>query len=275
MSASEPLVLKPASGWQALNLRDVWRYRELLLFFVWRDIKVRYKQTVLGVMWVLIRPVLSVLMFSVVFGRLAKLPSEGIPYPLFVLAAMIPWNFFAGAVGAASMSLVGNSQLITKVYFPRLVIPIATVLTNLFDMAVSFLLLGALMAWYGFVPGAAAIITVPAIFLLTALIALAISLWLGALNVTYRDVGNTIPFLLQIWMYATPVVYALTLIPVRWRWLASLNPMTGIVEACRSFLLGTPLDGRSLLVSVVLGSFTLFGGLFYFRRAERTFADTV
>lgn len=275
VSSSQPLVLRPSSGWKALDLKDAWRHRELLYFFAWRDVKVRYKQTALGVLWVLIRPVLTVIMLSLVFGKLVRVPSDGIPYPLFVLAAMIPWNFFSGAVATASLSLVGNAHLITKVYFPRLLIPFGSVLSSLLDVAIASILILALMGWYGSVPPLSALVTIPLLVVLTAVVALAISLCLGALNVTYRDVGNAVPFLLQIWMWATPVVYPLSLVPPRWRWVVSLNPMSGIVEAFRSALFGRPLAWFSFSLSCVFAVTVLVAGLFYFRRAERTFADTV
>lgn len=258
-----------------IDLGEVWRYRELLYFFIWRDVKVRYKQTAVGVMWVLIRPILSVAIFTVVFGKLVKVPSDGLPYPVFVLAAMMPWTFFSTAIATGTSSLVGSANLITKVYFPRVTIPIASVLSALFDVVITFVLVLALMAWYGKVPPLSAVVTVPALFLLTFVIALAASLWLGALNVTWRDVGNAVPFLLQIWMYATPIVYPLSLVPEKWRWAVAINPMAGVIEAFRSALLGRPWDPASLVSASVLGVIALFGGLLYFRHSERTFADTV
>lgn len=275
MSAVPELVIQPSSRWRALNLREVWAYRELLYFFVWRDIKVRYKQTFLGIAWVLIRPILSVAIFSVVFGRLARIPSDDLPYPMFVLAGTIPWSFFAGALSAGSYSLVSNAHMITKVYFPRLVIPLATIVASLVDVAISFLLILGLMAWYGRIPPLSALWAIPLLFLLTVTAALGTSLWLGALNVMYRDVGNAIPFLLQIWMYATPIVYPLSLIPAEWRWVAAVNPMVGIVEGFRSALFRRPWDFPSLALSIAFAVLLLITGLFYFRASERSFADSV
>jgi len=273
--AESLLVIEPASPWRAVDLGEVWQYRELLYFFVWRDVKVRYKQTVFGVLWVIIRPVLSVAIFSVVFGHFAKIPSEGLPYPVFVLAAMIPWNFFSTALASGSGSLVGNANLITKVYFPRLVIPFASVVSSAFDVLISSLLVLVLMAWYGTVPPLSAVVTVPILFVITILLAIGISLWLGALNVAYRDVGNAIPFLLQIWMYVTPVVYPVSIIPPRWRWIILINPMAGVVDGFRSALFGRPWDPPSLLTSVVAAAILTGSGLLYFRASERTFADSV
>lgn len=275
MSRAAPIVLEPSRGWRALDLSELWRYRELLFFFVWRDIKVRYKQTLLGVIWVLARPILSVVIFTVIFGKLAKIPSDGLPYPIFVLAAMIPWNFFAGALAAGSNSVQSNAHLITKVYFPRVVIPMASVLSGFVDIAITFVLVLVLMAWYGRMPPPSIIIAVPILFLITVIVALGMSLWLGALNVAYRDIGNIMPFILQIWMYATPVVYPLSLVPAKWRWVAALNPMTGVVEAFRGALFGRPWAGLPLLLTCALGIVLLITGLFYFRRVESTFADTV
>jgi lipopolysaccharide transport system permease protein len=268
-------IIKPAPSWRMPDLAEVWRYRELLYFFVWRDVKVRYKQTAIGVLWVLIRPLLSVAVFAVVFGRLVKVPSDGLPYPVFVLAAMVPWTFFSVALSSGANSLVGNASLITKIYFPRLVIPISSVISALVDIAVSFVLVLALMAWYGQVPPLSALLTVPAVFLLTFTVALGVSLWLGALNVRWRDVGNALPFLAQVWMYATPIVYPLSVVPPQWRWVAALNPMTGVVEAFRSALFRRPWEGTSLLFAIGFATFSIVGGLIYFRSSERTFADMV
>ncbi len=258
-----------------IDLREVWRYRDLLYFFVWRDVKVRYKQTLAGVLWVLIRPILSVVIFTVVFGKLVKVPSDGLPYPVFVLAAMVPWTFFTSAIATGTNSLVGSADLLTKVYFPRVIIPIVSVLSALVDIAISFVLVIALMAWYGKAPPLSAVVTLPVLFLLTFAVALAGSLWLGALNVRWRDVGNAVPFLLQVWMYATPIVYPLSLVPAKWRWVVAINPMAGVIEAFRSALFGRPWEKTSLLFASATALVALLGGLLYFRNAERTFADTV
>ena len=275
MTAGPDLILQRSSRWRALNLREVWAYRELLYFFVWRDIKVRYKQTFLGITWVLIRPILTVAVFSIIFGKLARIPSEELPYPLFVLAGTIPWTYFSGALSAGSSSLVANAHMITKVYFPRLVIPLASIMACLVDAAISFVLILGLMSWYGRTPRFSAIWVIPLLFLLTAVVSLGASLWLGSLNVTYRDVGNAVPFLLQIWMYATPIVYPLSLIPAEWRWVASINPMVGIVDGFRSALFHRPWNFESLSLSVAFGIVLLISGLFFFRASERDFADSV
>jgi lipopolysaccharide transport system permease protein len=269
------LVIERSGPWRSLQLGEVWHYRELLYFLVWRDLKLRFKQTILGVAWVVLRPVLTMVMFTAVFGKLAKIPSDGLPYPVFVFAAMLPWNFFASSLQSGTNSLVGNAQLITKVYFPRLVIPLGTILSGFVDIGISFLLLLGLMAFYGQVPPASALVTVPLLFALIIVVSLGISLWLGALNVKYRDVGNAIPFFVQIWMYATPVVYPLSLVPERFRWIVSLNPMTGVVEGFRSALLGRPFPLIAVGLASLLGSVLLVSGLFFFRSSERTFADTV
>lgn len=273
--ATSKLIIERSGRWRSLQLGEVWHYRELLYFLVWRDLKLRFKQTVLGAAWVVLRPVLTMVMFTAVFGKLAKIPSDGLPYPVFVFAAMLPWNFFASSLQSGATSLVANAQLITKVYFPRLVIPLGTILSGFVDIGISLVLLLGLMAFYGQVPPASALVTVPLLFALIIVVSLGISLWLGALNVKYRDVGNAIPFFVQIWMYATPVVYPLSLVPERYRWIVSLNPMTGVVEGFRSALLGRPFPLLSVGLASLLGSVLLVSGLFFFRSSERTFADTV
>ena len=269
------VVIAPSPRWRALELSEIWRFRDLLFFLVWRDVKVRYKQTVLGVLWVALRPLLSVAAYSVVFGRLARMPSEGLPYPIFVFAAMLPWSFFSTSVSVGTMSLAGNAHLISKVYFPRLIIPIASTLATFVDVGISFGAIVALMAFYGSAPAASSFLLIPALFALVACISLGASLWLGALNVRYRDVGNAVPFLLQIGMYATPVVYPLGLVPERYRNLVVLNPLTGVVEGFRAALFGKTLPATPLVVSGVLGLTLLVSGLYFFQSAERTFADTV
>jgi lipopolysaccharide transport system permease protein len=273
---SLPVVeIRPSKGWVALNLRDLWEYRGLLYFLTWRDVKVRYKQTALGAAWAVIQPLLTMVVFSVVFGGLAKVPSDGIPYPVFAYCALLPWNFFAGALDRAGNSLVGSSNLITKIYFPRLVIPMSAVLAGLLDFAISFVVLIALMLYYGIAP-TRAIFLLPLFLLLAVITALAVGLWLSALNVQYRDVRYTIPFLVQVWMYASPVAYSSTLVPERWRALYGLNPMAGVIDGFRWALLGRgDPPGALLAVSVVITALLLLGGLLYFRRMEQTFADVV
>ena len=269
------LILRPSRGFLRLNLRDVWEYRELLYFLVWRDVKVRYKQTALGAAWAILQPVMTMLVFSVFFGRLAKVPSDGIPYPVFAFTALLPWQLFAYALSESSNSLVSNQNLITKVYFPRLVIPIAAVLAGLVDFAIAFVVLLGLMLYYGIVP-TAAVALLPLFMLLAVTTALAIGLWLSALNVKFRDVRYTIPFLTQFWMFATPVAYPSSLVPEPWRALYGLNPMAGVVEGFRWALLGKAQGpGPLLAVSVAAVVVLLVGGLMYFRRTESTFADVV
>ncbi len=269
------LRIEPTRGWVSLRLGELWTYRELLYFLTWRDIKVRYKQTVLGVAWAVLQPVLTMLVFSVFFGRLAKMPSDGIPYPVFVYAALVPWQLFAYSLTESANSMVGNQNLIKKVYFPRLVIPIAAVLAGLVDFAIAFLVLVGMMAFYGIHP-TAAIGMLPLFALLAVASALAVGLWLSALNVQFRDVRYTIPFLTQFWLFATPVAYPSSLIPGRWRALYGLNPMAGVVEGFRWALFGkSGGPGAMVLVATLVVAVLLIGGLAYFRRMEKTFADVV
>jgi lipopolysaccharide transport system permease protein len=267
------IIIQPAHGWIPVNLDEVWEYRELLYFLTWRDIKVRYKQTMIGAAWAIIQPFFMMVVFSLFFGHLAKVPSDGIPYPIFVYCALLPWQLFAHALGESSNSLVANERLITKVYFPRLVIPIAAVCGGLVDFAISFVVLLGLMAYYGVVPGVA-IVTVPLFVLLAVLTALAVGLWLSALNVQYRDVRYTLGFLTQFWLFATPVAYPSSLVPEPWRPLYGLNPMAGVVEGFRWALLGKAEGpGPLLVVSVTVLILVLIGGAHYFARMEDRFAD--
>lgn len=269
------LFIRPSRGWVSLGLQELRDYRELLYFLVWRDIKVRYKQTILGVAWAVLQPFLTMVVFSVFFGRLAKLPSDGIPYPLFSYCALLPWQLFSHALTESSNSLVANQQLITKVYFPRLVIPISVVLAGLVDFGIAFLVLLGMMLYYGIVP-TTAILTIPFFLLLSIATALAVGLWLSALNVQYRDVRYTIPFLTQFWLFVTPIAYSSSLVPEQWRALYGLNPMAGVVEGFRWALLakaGAPEP--MVIVSALAVGVLLVGGVFYFRRMEKTFADLV
>jgi lipopolysaccharide transport system permease protein len=273
------ILIEPSRGWAALGLRDVWQYRELLYFLVWRDIKVRYKQTALGVAWIVLQPVVSMIVFSVLFGCLLNVPSGEVPYPIFAYAALLPWNYFASSLTRSSTSVVGSSHLITKVYFPRLIIPISGVLSGLVDFAIAFLVLGGLMAYFGVAPTLAALL-LPLFLLLAMVTALGFGLWLSALNVRFRDVNYLIPYLVQVWMYVTPVVYGSTLIPERFRWLLGLNPMTGVVEGFRWALLGRHLadaqpPGELFAISVAIALLVLASGAIFFRRTERTFADII
>ncbi len=265
----------PSSGWASLQLRALWEYRELLYFLAWRDIKVRYKQTALGAAWAVVQPVVTMVIFAIIFGQLARVPSDGIPYPVFSYCALLPWNYFSTAFSRSSSSLVGNAHLISKVYFPRLVIPISSLLAALIDFAIAFLVLVGLMFWYGIVP-TAGILWLPVFMVMAVATALGVGLWLGALNVQFHDVQHLLPFLGQVWMYATPVVYPASLIPEQWRLLYWLNPMVGVVEGFRWALFGQAGNpGGMMLASVAVMVVLLVTGAFYFRRMERTFADVV
>lgn len=265
----------PDKGLLHFNLRELWAYRELLFFLTWRDIKIRYTQTALGVTWAILQPLISMAIFSIIFGRLAKLPSGDVPYPVFAFTALLPWQLFAGALSRASTSLVANRNLITKVYFPRLIIPISAAGAGLLDFAISFIMLIILMLFYGITP-TWAILWLPALTFLALVIAVAVSLWLSALNVQYRDVEHAIPFLIQAWMYASPVAYSTELIPEGiWQILYGLNPMAGVIQGFRWALLGTDPPGGLFIASVAVTLFLLVGGLVYFQKMEETFADIV
>jgi lipopolysaccharide transport system permease protein len=262
-------------GMSGLSLRELWAYRELLYFLVWRDVKVRYKQTALGAAWVILQPLLTMVVFTLFFGTLAKVPSDGMPYPLFAFAGLVPWTLFAYALTESSGSLVSNQNLITKVYFPRLIIPLASVLAGLVDFAISFGVLLGLMLYYGVVP-TAYVLTIPLFVVLAVMAALSVGIWLSALNVEFRDVRYTIPFLTQLWMFVTPLAYASSLIPDRWKLVYGLNPMAGVVEGFRWALLGrTAAPGFLLAASTTVVVILLAGGAYYFRRMEKTFADVV
>ena len=273
--AAPTVVIQPSTGWFRLDLAAIWHHRELLYFLVWRDVKVRYKQTAIGAAWAILNPLLTVAIFTLVFGNFAKIPSDGLPYPLFAFAALLPWTYFAEALRRSSASLVGNAHLITKVYFPRLIIPLAAAVTPAVDFWLSFLALLGLMAWFGIAPGWG-VLAIPVFMLLTALIALAVGLWLSPLNVRYRDVAYTIPFFTQLWMYASPVVYPLSLVPEQWRPVYSLNPMVGVVEGFRWALLGkTSPHFIAMAMSAAVVTALLLSGIVYFNYMERTFADLV
>jgi lipopolysaccharide transport system permease protein len=268
-------VIEPPKGWAPLELKEVWKFRELLFFLTWRDIMVRYKQTALGAVWAILQPVLTMVVFSIIFGGLAKLPSNGIPYPIFTFTALLPWQLFAFALTNSSNSLVGDQKLISKVYFPRLVIPLSSVLAGVVDFAIAFVVLLGLMAWYG-IHVTPAVLLLPVFLLLALTSAMAVGLWLSALNVQYRDIRYVVPFLTQFWMYATPIAYSSELIPEQWRWLYSLNPMTGVVEGFRWAILGkSNLDLLSLGISAAVVVALLIGGLYYFKRMEASFADVI
>ena len=268
------VVIQPSRSRLTPDLRELWQYRELLLALVLRDIKVRYKQTVLGLAWAVIQPTFLVIIFSLIFGWLSKMPSDGIPYPLFALAGLVPWTFFSNAINSSGNSLVGNSNLITKVYFPRIIIPLAATVSGLLDLAVSFTLLFILIAYYG-TGFSISILMLPVLVFLTLLLAAGVGLWMSALNVKYRDVRYAIPFLIQIGMFVTPIIYPSSLLPDTWKWLMMLNPLTGIIEGYRSAIFGLPLDWFGLGASSVTTVALLIFSIYSFNRMERSFADVV
>jgi lipopolysaccharide transport system permease protein len=268
------IVIEPAPRWPSINVRELWANRELLLFLVWRDIKVQYAQTALGAAWAVLQPLMTMLIFTLIFGRLAKIPSDGVPYSVFTLAALIPWMYFSNAFSAASASLVNSSNLITKVYFPRLIIPIVSVLSGLVNFAVSCVVLAVMMVWHHVVPSPMAIVLIPALLLLIIVTATGVGCWLAAVYIQYRDVRQIVPFMVQIWMYISPVVYPLSLVPERYRTLYSLNPMAGVIQAFRVVLLRTgPVPWGTLGISTIVGVAMFFAGTLYYRRTEHLFAD--
>ena len=271
----EIIFIKPTKGWGSLNLRELWLYRELIYFLTWRDLKVRYKQTVLGAGWAILQPVLSMIVFSIFFGSLLNVPSEGVPYPIFSYAALLPWGVFAKALNDTGRSLVSNRAMLTKIYFPRMVIPLASVFSSLADFLIAFIVMLGLMLYYRIAP-TSNIWTLPFFLLLAVITALGVGLWLSAMNVLYRDIGYMIPYITQLWFYLTPIVYSSSEVPEEWRFFYALNPMVGVVEGFRWALLGTadapdPMIAVSATISVVI----FISGMFYFRRMERTFADMV
>ena len=268
-------VIEPKTGWVPVDFREIWNYRELLYFLTKRDIKVRYKQTVLGGLWAVIQPAFTMLVFTLFFGRLAKMPSDGLPYPIFVYAGLLPWTYFANAVSASGNSLVGSSNLITKVYFPRIVVPASAALAGLLDFFIALFVLAALMIWYQVLPGPD-IFLFPFLVALTFLCAVGVGLWLSALNVQYRDIRYAIPFLVQVWMFVSPVIYPVSLVHGNYQWLLALNPMGGVIHAYRASLLGhQPIDWGLLGLSTLIILALFLGGLYYFRRMEKVFADVV
>ena len=274
-NGADEIVIEPSRGWVPLNLKELWEYRELLYFLCWRDIKVRYKQTVLGAAWAIIQPFLTMVVFTLFFGQLAQIPSDGIPYAIFCYAALVPWTFFANGLSQASNSLVSNGNLLTKVYFPRLIMPLAGVLSGIIDFVVAFVVLLGMMVYYGLVP-TIHILWLPAFLLLALVTALGVAVWLSTMNVQYRDVRHVIPFLTQFWMFATPIAYPSSLLSEPWRTLYAINPMVGVVEGLRWALLGTATaPGLMSIVSALAALTVLVTGVFYFRRMEKTFADVV
>jgi len=267
--------IEPSRGWVSLRLHELWEFRELLYFLAWRDIKVRYKQTALGVAWAVIQPFFTMVIFSIFFGKLGRIPSDGIPYPIFAYAALVPWTFVAHGLNQSSNSLVSGAQLIKKVYFPRLIVPVAAVLSGVVDFVLAFIVLLGMMLYYGITP-TANVVWLPAFLLLALITSLGVGLWLSTLNVEYRDVRHAVPFITQFWLFATPIAYPSTLLSEPWRTLYGLNPMVGVVEGFRWALLGTDTrPGAMILVSSVMAIAILIAGAFYFRRMEKTFADVV
>jgi lipopolysaccharide transport system permease protein len=267
--------ISPPSGWLDLNLRELWDYRELLYFFVWRDLKVRYKQTAIGALWAILQPFLTMLVFSLFFGRLAHIPSNGLPHSVFYYSALLPWIYFSGALHSATNTMVENQKVITKVYFPRLLLPMAAVTSGLVDLGFGFIVFLGMLVYYGIAPGRA-ILLLPFFLLLAVLTAMGVGLWLSALNAIYRDVRYVVPFLIQFWMFASPVAYPSSLVPERWRWLYGLNPMAGVIEGFRWSLTGTGEPPNAMLaLSTAMVLLLLAGGVIYFQKMEGTIADVV
>jgi lipopolysaccharide transport system permease protein len=268
-------VITPSKGLLSLNLKEVWMYRELMSILAWRDVSIRYKQSIVGIGWAIIQPLMTMIIFTIVFGKFAKLPSDGLPYPIFSYCALLPWNYFARSLGDSSDSLVSSSNLITKVYFPRLVLPLSRVFAGLVDFSIGFVILIGLMFWYGISP-TAGLLLLPLFLLIAMIAALAGGLWLTALNVKYRDVKFVVPFVIQFLMYASPVAYSSSLVPERWQWVYGLNPMVGVIEGFRWALLGRAVPNLSLLVvPMVIILIILVSGLYYFKTMEKSFADIV
>jgi len=268
------IVIEPKRGWVGLDLQEIWRYRELLYFLALREIQLRYKQTLLGAAWAILQPFLAMVVFTLIFSKVAKIPSDGVPYAVFSYCALVPWTYFANALSLSGNSLVGSANLISKVYFPRLIIPGASVLAGTLDFGIAFLVLLGMMLYYGIAPGWG-VLLVPLLLLMTMGVALGVGLWLSAMNVQYRDVRYAIPFMIQLWMFATPIVYPLSLVPERYRSLVALNPMAGIIEGYRAAMLGRPFQWDALAMAAVLCVLLLVTGAFYFRRVEKTFADVI
>jgi lipopolysaccharide transport system permease protein len=268
------VVIEPSRFWVALDLRGLWAYRELLYFLMWRDVKVRYKQTMLGAAWAIIQPLLTMLIFTLFFGQLAGVPSDGIPYPIFAYAGLLPWTFFSNAVTSSGNSLVGNSNLITKVFFPRMIIPSAAVAAGLVDFGIAFLLLIGLMIYYSVTVTWAVLMLAP-LTILTTLLALGLGMWLSALNVKYRDIRHALPFLMQLWMFVSPIIYPVSMLPAKWRWVLALNPLTGIIAGFRSALFNRAFDWTAIGISIGITLALLVYAAFSFRRMERSFADIV
>ena len=274
-TTTEPLVvIQPTGNWRLVSLKDLWAYRELLFFLTWRDVKVRYKQTALGALWAILQPLFMMIIFTIFFGRLAGVDSVGIPYPLFAFAGLVPWTFFSNAITASGNSLVGSANLITKVYFPRLIVPAAAMLAGLVDFALAFLLFIVLMIYYGVTP-TVQVLFLPVLILMTALFALGVGTWMAALNVKYRDVRFVLPFLIQLWLFVSSVILPSSALGPKWRWVLMVNPMSGIIEGYRSALFGLPFDWRALGVAAAITIVVLVYSIYSFARVERSFADII
>lgn len=275
MATEKVTIIEPGRGFVPIDFRELWRFRELLYFLAWRDVKVKYKQAAIGILWAVLRPVVTMVVFSVIFGRLAKLPSDGVPYPIFVFVGLLPWQYFAAVLGLSTSSVVGGGGMVQKIYFPRLLLPMSTAVAAFFDLVIASVVLGAIMIYYG-VAVNWGLLLVPVLIFLTALNALAFGLWFAALNVKYRDIGQLVPFVIQIWMFATPVIYPSSLAGERYAWVLSFNPMGGVIEAFRSAVLGNmPIPWTMLGVSAAVGIAVFIAGLYYFRSVERYFADVI
>jgi len=269
------ILIQPSKGLFNFDLRELWQYKELLYFLIWKEVKVRYKQTIIGGAWAILQPLLTMVIFTIIFGRLAKIPSDGMPYPVFTYTALLPWMLFAQALTRSGGSLVYNANLITKVYFPRLLVPLSAALAPIVDFIVSFLILLGMLAWYG-IPPTLGILALPFFLALTLVTAISVNLWLAPINVKYRDVAHTLPFLSQIWMYASPVVYPLSMIPEKWQFLYSINPMVGVIEGFRWALLGKQSPNfMAMAISVIVVMALFLGGILYFKKMEQTFADVI
>ncbi len=274
-STEEVIYLRPSRGWIHLNLKDLWLYRELIYFLTWRDVKVRYKQTVLGAGWAILQPLINMVVLTIIFGRFANMPTEGIPRPIYTFTALLPWGLFAKALSDAGRSMLANRSMITKIYFPRLIIPLASVMGGMVDFLIQFAILIMMMLYYRYSPNLA-VFTLPLFLLLALATALGFGLWLSALNVLYRDVNYILPFLTQLWLLVTPVAYSSRVVPPQWQWLYALNPMVGVVEGFRWALLDAPPpDIQTLAISTLITIIVLVSGMYYFRRMERIFADLV
>jgi len=274
--STNQITIKPQKGWIGVNTKELWLYRELFYIFVWRDIKVRYKQTAIGILWAILQPFLMMVIFSVFFGRLAKIPSGDIPYPVFVFAGLLFWNYFSTSVSSASNALVEHENMIKKIYFPRLILPFSSSLTPMVDFCVAFIVLFGVMAYYHFVPNFFGILLIPFLLIISFFTASGIGLFLSAINVKFRDVRYALPFFIQILLFVTPVIYPTNIVPAQFQWLLALNPMTGVIEAARFSIFGSPIENPSLLLISAISALVLFSiGILYFRKTERFFADIV